>query len=115
MGSGLARAMGMLMAHLSAMCGTAPCAITPSTTARMIRRGCQNIAQDAVRRWMEGTTMFQVELLSGGVFTVYAVQPEAEIFLIYRDNQWEWIDIPECKPYTYPFPMVTKNFTEGTT
>lgn len=46
--------------------------------------------------------MFQVELLSGGVFTVYAVQPEAEIFLIYRDNQWEWIDIPECKPYTYP-------------
>ena len=48
--------------------------------------------------------MFQVELLSGGVFTVYAVQPEAEIFLIYRDNQWEWIDIPECKPYTYPWP-----------
>lgn len=39
--------------------------------------------------------MFQVELLSGGVFTVYAVQPEAEIFLIYRNDAWEWIDIPQ--------------------
>ena len=59
--------------------------------------------------------IFQVELLSGGVFTVYAVQPEAGMFLIYRNDAWEWIDIPQCRPYTYPFPMVTKNFTEGTT
>lgn len=62
---------------------------------------------------MEVKTMFQVELLSGGVFTVYAVQPEAEIFLIYRDNQWEWIDIPECKPYTYPWPPLPTASASG--
>lgn len=54
--------------------------------------------------------MFQIELLSGGVFTVYAVQPEAEIFLIYRNDAWEWIDIPQCRPYTYP-RYCTKNVT----
>ena len=59
--------------------------------------------------------MFQVELLSGGVFIVYAVDTALSMFLIYRDGYWEWIDVTECKPYTYPFPMVTNNFTEGTT
>jgi hypothetical protein len=59
--------------------------------------------------------MFQVELLSGGVFTVYAVDTNATMFLIYRDGYWTWIDETECRPYTYPFPMVTKNFTEDTT
>lgn len=58
--------------------------------------------------------IFQVELLSGGVFTVYAVQPEAEIFLIYRNDAWEWIDIPQCRPYTYPCYFTT-NFTGGGT
>ncbi len=52
---------------------------------------------------MAVTMVFQVELLSGGVFIVYAVQPEAEIFLIYRNNAWEWIDVTECKPYTPPW------------
>lgn len=59
--------------------------------------------------------MFQVELLSGGVFAVYAVDTNATMFLIYRDGYWTWIDETECRPCTYPFPMVTKNFTEGTT
>ena len=59
--------------------------------------------------------MFQVELLSGGAFIVYAVDTNATMFLIYRDGYWTWIDETECRPYTYPFPMVTKNFAEGTT
>lgn len=59
--------------------------------------------------------MFQVELLSGGVFTVYAVQPEAEIFLIYRNDAWEWVDIPECKPFTYTWPMVSNPYPGGPT
>lgn len=57
--------------------------------------------------------MFQVELLSGGVFTVYAVQPEAEIFLIYRNDAWEWIDIPQCRPYTYPWPPLPTASASG--
>ena len=44
--------------------------------------------------------MFQVELLSGGVFIVYAVDTTASMFLIYRDGYWAWIDVTECKPYT---------------
>lgn len=59
--------------------------------------------------------MFQVELLSGRVFTVYAVQPEAEMFLIYRNDAWEWIDISQCKPYTYPWALLASFATEGTT
>lgn len=59
--------------------------------------------------------MFQVELLSGGVFTVYAVQPEGEIFLIYRDNAWEWIDMTECRPYRYSQTALTTYTTEATT
>lgn len=41
-------------------------------------------------------------------------EPSGENINIYFNDAWEWIDIPQCKPYTYPFPMVTKNFTEGT-
>lgn len=59
--------------------------------------------------------MFQVELLSGGVFTVYAVQPKAEIFLIYRNDAWEWVDIQECKPFTYTWPMVSNPYPGGPT
>lgn len=33
--------------------------------------------------------MFQVELLSGGVFIVYAVDTKASMFLIYRDGHWQ--------------------------
>ena len=47
--------------------------------------------------------MFQVELLSGGVFIVYAVDTNASMFLIYRDGYWAWIDVTECKPYTPPW------------
>ena len=59
--------------------------------------------------------MFRVELLSGGVFTVYAVQPEAGMFLIYRNDAWEWIDIPLCKPFAYAWPPLASFATEGTT
>lgn len=31
--------------------------------------------------------MFQIELLSGGVFWVYAVDTAENMFLIYRDSQ----------------------------
>lgn len=47
--------------------------------------------------------MFQVELLSGGVFIVYAVDTKASMFLIYRDGYWAWIDVTECKPHTPPW------------
>lgn len=30
--------------------------------------------------------MFQVELLSGGALTVYAVDADADMFLVYHDN-----------------------------
>ena len=46
--------------------------------------------------------MFQIELLSGGVFWVYAVDAQEDLFLIYRDDQWNWIGMEKCKPYTYP-------------
>ena len=47
--------------------------------------------------------MFLVELLSGGIFTVYAVDAHENLFLIYRDDQWNWIGMEKCKPYTYPY------------
>ena len=47
--------------------------------------------------------MFQVELLSGGVFIVYAVDTAENMFLIYRDDQWNWIGMEKCKPYTPPW------------
>lgn len=56
--------------------------------------------------------MFQVELLSGGVFTVYAVDQKENMFLIYRDGLWNWIGMEKCRPYTYP-SYVTTNFTGG--
>ena len=43
--------------------------------------------------------MFQIELLSGGVFWVYAVDTAENMFLIYRDSQWNWIEMEKCKPY----------------
>lgn len=58
--------------------------------------------------------MFQIELLSGGVFTVYAVDARENMFLIYRDDQWSWIGMEKCRPYTYP-SYVTTNFTGGGT
>lgn len=56
--------------------------------------------------------IFQVELLSGGVFTVYAVDARENMFLIYRDDQWTWIGMEKCRPYTYP-RYCTTNFTDG--
>ena len=47
----------------------------------------------------EVTTMFQIELLTGGVFWVYAVDTAENMFLIYRDSQWNWIGMEKCKPY----------------
>lgn len=57
---------------------------------------------------------FQIELLSGGVFLVYAVDARENMFLIYRDDQWNWIGMEKCRPYTYP-SYVTTNFTGGGT
>ena len=45
--------------------------------------------------------MFQIELLSGGVFWVYAVDTVEKMFLIYRDDNWNWLGMEKCKPY-YP-------------
>ena len=45
--------------------------------------------------------MFQIELLSGGVFWVYDVDTVENMFLIYRDDNWNWIEMETCKPY-YP-------------
>jgi hypothetical protein len=45
--------------------------------------------------------MFQIELLSGGVFRVYAVYPQNSAFLIWKDNEWVWMVADKCKPY-YP-------------
>ncbi len=58
--------------------------------------------------------IFQVELLSGGVFLVYAVDARENMFLIYRDDQWNWIGMEKCRPYAYP-SYVTTNFTGGGT
>ena len=49
----------------------------------------------------EVTTMFQIELLSGGVFWVYAVDAGTNDFLIYKDDAWQWTPMDWCKPY-YP-------------
>lgn len=45
--------------------------------------------------------MFQIELLSGGVFWVYAVYPQNSAFLIWKDDAWVWMVADKCKPY-YP-------------
>ena len=57
--------------------------------------------------------MFQIELLSGGVFWVYAVDAAKNMFLIYRDSQWDWIGMEKCRPCTYP-RYYTTNVTGGT-
>ena len=49
MGTGSERATAMPMANWFSMCGTAPSATTASTTGRMIRSACRNIAPDAAR------------------------------------------------------------------
>lgn len=59
--------------------------------------------------------MFQVELLSGGVFTVYAVDQKENMFLIYRDGLWNWIGMEKCRPYTYPWMPLASYTTEATT
>lgn len=59
--------------------------------------------------------MFQIELLSGGVFTVYAVDQKENMFLIYRDDQWNWIGMEKCKPYTYTWPTVSNPYLGGPT
>lgn len=61
--------------------------------------------------------MFQIELLTGGVFWVYAVDPGTDNFLIFRRDGWHWIPIDTCKLYYPPaesylnkqfiFPMET--------
>ncbi len=43
--------------------------------------------------------MFQIELLSGGVFWVYAVYPQNSAFLIWKDARWVWMAADKCKPY----------------
>lgn len=45
--------------------------------------------------------MFQIELLTGGVFWVYAVYPQNSAFLIWKDDHWVWMVADKCKPY-YP-------------
>ena len=43
--------------------------------------------------------MFQIELLTGGVFWVYAVHTATDDFLIYKDGAWQWTPMDWCKPY----------------
>lgn len=59
-------------------------------------------ATESCKQMEEAAMMFLVELLSGGIFTVYAVDAHEDLFLIYRDDQWNWIGMEKCKPYTYP-------------
>ena len=47
--------------------------------------------------------MFQIELLSGGVFWVYAVYPQNSAFLIWKDDCWVWMEADRCKPYILPW------------
>jgi hypothetical protein len=60
----------------------------------------------------EVTTMFQIELLSGGIFTVYAVDSYANLFLIYKDDAWQWIEINRCKLY-YAGALAKKEEKDG--
>lgn len=56
--------------------------------------------------------MFQIELLTGGIFTVYAVDSYANLFLIYKDDAWEWIEINRCKLY-YAVALAKKEAKDG--
>ena len=51
--------------------------------------------------------MFQIELLSGGVFWVYAVYPQNSAFLIWKDDHWVWMAADKCKPYVQPWAVTT--------
>nr|DAI21204.1 MAG TPA: hypothetical protein [Caudoviricetes sp.] len=59
--------------------------------------------------------MFQIELLSvceRGIFTVYAVDSYANLFLIYKDDAWQWIEINRCKLY-YAGALAKKEAKDG--
>lgn len=51
--------------------------------------------------------MFQIELLSGGVFWVYAVYPQMSAFLIWKDDHWIWMAADKCKPHVQPWAVTT--------
>ena len=51
--------------------------------------------------------MFQIELLTGGVFWVYAVYPTNSAFLIWKDDHWVWMAADKCKPYVQPWAVTT--------
>lgn len=53
--------------------------------------------------------MFQIELLSGGVFWVYAVYPQISAFLIWKDDHWVWMAADKCKPYYPPAESYLRN------
>lgn len=53
--------------------------------------------------------MFRIELLSGGVFWVYAVYPQNSAFLIWKDDRWVWMAADKCKPYVQPWISVIPN------
>ena len=46
--------------------------------------------------------MFQIELLTGGVFWVYAVHTATDDFLIYKDGAWQWTPMDWCKQFIFP-------------
>ena len=55
--------------------------------------------------------MFQIELLSGGVFLVYAVDAATSNFLIYKNDAWQWTPMDWCKPFRYRMEnLTTKNY-----
>lgn len=56
--------------------------------------------------------MFQIELLSGGVFLVYAVDAGTNDFLIYKDDAWQWTPMDWCKPYYQSWIGVTSAVSE---
>ena len=56
--------------------------------------------------------MFQIELLSGGVFWVYAVDTQNGKFLIYKNDEWVWLVEDYCKPYVLPCIGVTSAVSE---
>ena len=72
------------------------------TMAPYPRAGMIFAATESCKQMEAAAMMFQIELLSGGIFTVYAVDARENLFLIYRDDQWNWIGMEKCKPYTYP-------------
>ena len=90
---------------------------TLNVETNMRCKDCKLAATASIRQIQEVTTMFQIELLSGGVFWVYAVDAGTSDFLIYKDDAWHWTPIDWYKPYYLPaesylnkqfiFPMET--------